>query len=195
VYPEGTGKLLPKGAWLKFQIHYQPNGSPAVDRTTLGFRFSEAQLDEVQSLAASNLRFVIPPQDPRYEVKATYTFRQAGELLTLFPHMHLRGSAFRYDLEYPDGRIVPLLDVPKFDFNWQSYYELKTPVSVPAGARLLATGWFDNSSNNRFNPDPTATVRFGEQTFQEMMIGYFDFVATRAPRAPGSDSLPPGARR
>jgi mono/diheme cytochrome c family protein len=192
VFPLGTGKRLPKGAWLKFQLHYQPNGTATTDRTEIGFRFSGEPLREVESLSAFNLRFAIPPNVARHEVKATHTFRQAGMLLSLFPHMHLRGAAFRYDLEYPDGRMVPLLDVPRFDFNWQSYYEFKRPFEVPAGARLHATAWYDNSRNNPFNPDPSATVRFGEQTFEEMMIGYFDFVATPTGRT--AAGTPPGRR-
>jgi mono/diheme cytochrome c family protein len=187
VFPEGSGKRLPKGAWLKFQIHYQPNGVEQVDQTQIALKFSDKPLREVESRSANNVRFVIPPQDPRFEVRATYTFRDSGQLTSLFPHMHLRGTAFAFELAYPDGKIVKVLDVPKFDFNWQSYYELKTPIDVPVGARLTATAWYDNSKANPFNPDPTKTVRFGEQTYEEMMIGYFDFIPKRvvAPAAPG----------
>jgi mono/diheme cytochrome c family protein len=191
VFPEGTGKLLPKGAWLKFQIHYQPNGVEQVDQTMIALKFADHPLEEIQSKSAFNVRFVIPPADPHYEVKAAYTFKQAGTLTSLFPHMHLRGGAFRYDLQYPDGKTVELLDVPHFDFNWQSYYQFKTPVDVPVGAKLLATAWYDNSDKNPFNPDPTKTVRFGEQTFEEMMIGYFDFRPALAPAA--ADSVKPSA--
>ena len=99
-----------------------------------------------------------------------------GQLTSLFPHMHLRGSAFRYELRYPNGKLVTLLDVPKFDFNWQSYFELKTPLDIPAGSELFATAWYDNSRNNPWNPDPTATVKCGQQTYEEMLIGYFDFI-------------------
>ncbi len=175
-YPPGTGKRLPKGAWLKFEIHYQPNGAKVVDRTEIGFTFSRQPLREVESHSAPNASFVIPPNNPHYEVKASYEFREEGRLLSLFPHMHLRGSAFRYDLKYPDGRTVQLLRVPKFDFNWQSYYEFREPFEVPAGAKLLATAWYDNSKNNPWNPDPSREVRWGPQTYEEMMIGYFDFL-------------------
>ncbi len=194
VFPLGTGKRLPKGAWLKLQIHYQPNGSEQLDQTEIGFKFSDTPLEEVQSLSANNVRFVIPPNDPHFEVKATYVFKEAGQLLSLFPHMHLRGSAFRFDLQYPDGHVVPVLDVPHFDFNWQSYYELKTPLDIPAGAKLLATAWYDNSAANPFNPDPTKTVRFGEQTFEEMMIGYFDFKPARRMAAPVAPAPGTGGR-
>jgi hypothetical protein len=96
--------------------------------------------------------------------------------------MHIRGAGFRYDLQYPDGRKVALLDVPKYDFNWQSYYELKKPLAVPAGATLLATAWYDNSKGNPGNPDPAKVVRWGLQTDEEMMIGYFDFIEGGTPR-------------
>lgn len=175
-YPEGTGKKLPRGAWIRFEIHYQPNGTEVVDRTQIGFRFASRPLRAVESLAAVNPDFTIPPQVPRHEVKAQYHFKVPGQLLSLFPHMHLRGSAFRFDLRHPDGKTVPLLDVPRFDFNWQSYYELRDPLEVPRGATLLATAWYDNSKGNPWNPDPTKTVRWGTETYEEMMIGYFDFI-------------------
>jgi hypothetical protein len=193
VYPEGTGKKLPKGAWIRFEIHYQPNGTEVMDRTEIGFRFAPRPLREVESLSAPNTGLVIPPHAPRHEVKATYTFRQPGQLLSLFPHMHLRGTAFRYDLQMPDGKLVPLLDVPKFDFNWQSHYEFRVPHDVPAGATLHATAWYDNSKGNPWNPDPSATVRWGPQTYEEMMIGYFDFVARDGARDQSSPLKAPGA--
>ena len=187
VFPAGLGKRLPKGAWLKFQIHYQPNGTEQVDQTQLGFQFADAPVAEVQSRSAFTTRFEIPPHAPKHEVRATHVFRTGGTLLSLFPHMHLRGAAFRFELVKPDSTVEMLLDVPRFDFNWQSYYELKTPRHIEAGSRLRATAWYDNSKNNPFNPDPTKSVRFGEQTFEEMMIGYFDFVADPAP-APAADT-------
>jgi hypothetical protein len=181
VFPAGHAKKLPKGAWLKFQIHYQPNGTEQVDQTTIGFRFADGPQTEVHSRSAANTRFEIPPGAPKHEVQGVHTFRTGGTLLSLFPHMHLRGAAFRYELVKPDSSVEVLLDVPRYDFNWQSYYEFKEPKRVEAGWRLRAVGWFDNSTTNPFNPDPTKPVKFGEQTFEEMMIGYFDFVADPAP--------------
>jgi hypothetical protein len=177
VFPEGMGKRLPKGAWVKVEVHYQPNGSEVLDRTQVGFRFSSKPLKEVESLSAFNHFLKIPPHAARHEVKAEFRFERSGQLLSFFPHMHFRGAGFRYDLKYPDGKVRPLLHVPKFDFGWQSYYQLAKPVDVPKGATLLATGWFDNSRNNPWNPDPTRTVPWGLQTTDEMMIGYFDFAA------------------
>lgn len=178
IYPEGSAKLLPKGAWLKFQLHYTPTGQPAVDQTMLGLHFVDGEPERVvETGSAFDTRFEIPPGASDHVVSGQYTFSRPGQLLSLFPHMHLRGKSFRYEIEYPDGRSEMILDVPAYDFNWQLAYHLEEPLHVPAGARLIATGTFDNSAANRFNPDPSATVRFGEQTFEEMMIGYFDWIA------------------
>jgi hypothetical protein len=161
---------------LKFEIHYQPTGREVVDRTEIGFRFSSVPVREVKSLSAFYGDFVIPPNAPAFTQRATYRFEKAGQLLSLFPHMHLRGRSFRYDLRLPDGTTQIVLDVPKFDFGWQSYYELKTPMTVPAGSTLIATATWDNSRNNPWNPDPGKEVRWGRQTYEEMLIGYFDFI-------------------
>jgi hypothetical protein len=180
-FPPGTAKLLPRGAWLRFEIHYQPMGKAVVDRTEIGLRFAHAPMREVKGLAAPNTQFVIPPFARRHVVSATHHFGVAGELVTLFPHMHLRGAAFSYDLKYPDGRIERLLDVPRFDFNWQSHYEFATPLAVPAGSQLIARATYDNSKDNPWNPDPSQAVRWGPLTTDEMMIGYFDFVEAKDP--------------
>jgi len=176
-YPEGAAKRLPKGSWLKFQIHYTPRGTAKVDQTRLALVFAKGPPEqEVATGSAYNAEFAIPPGAPNHEVKAEYVFKRAGTLLSFFPHMHLRGKAFRYDLVLPDGSEQELLRVPRYDFNWQLFYSLKTPLPVPAGARLRATAWYDNSTGNPFNPDPSKEVKFGEQTSDEMMIGYFDWL-------------------
>ncbi len=190
IFPEGMGKRLPKGAWVKVEMHYQPNGAEVRDRTQIGFRFSRKPLREIESLSAFNQDLKIPPHASRHEVKAQFTFDSPGQLLSFFPHMHFRGSAFRYDLRYPDGRVVPLLNVPRYDFNWQSFYQLAEPILVPRGATLLATAWFDNSKANPWNPDPTREVTWGLQTTEEMMIGYFDFASDTPGRAGLARSLP-----
>jgi len=176
-YPAGAAKLLPKGAWLKFQLHYTPNGTATADRTRVGFVFADGPPErEVHTWSAFNAEFRIPPGAPRHEVVAERRFRNAGELLALFPHMHFRGAAFRFELMHPDGRTEHLLEVPRYDFNWQLEYRLKQATRVEPGSVLRATAWFDNSAQNPANPDPTKEVRFGEQTFEEMMIGYFDWM-------------------
>lgn len=183
IYPEGMAKLLPKNAWLKFQMHYTPNGEAVRDRPEIGFRFWEGQTAEPEvpmyTSAAASLRFLIPPGAEHHEVVATRRFDEPITLFSFAPHMHLRGSAFRYELLLPDGSVQTLLDVPHYDFNWQLRYKLRDPLSVPAGAELRATGWFDNSAANPANPDPSRAVPFGEQTWDEMMIGYFEWHRTR----------------
>lgn len=176
VFPEGTAKFLPRGSSLIFQIHYTATGKEAVDQPRMAFRFAEGEPErEMQTRGVANVRFRIPPGDPRHEVRAAHRFENDVEVFGFFPHMHLRGTAFRYRLRYPDGREEMLLDIPRYDFNWQLYYRLHEPLVVPEGAILEVTGWFDNSADNPANPDPKKTVRFGEQTWEEMMIGYFDW--------------------
>jgi thiol-disulfide isomerase/thioredoxin len=199
IFPLGAAKRLPKGAWLKFQIHYQPNGTEQVDQTRMGLMFADdstavnGKFAEVVSRSAFSTRFAIPPGDPNYQVVASTTFRTAGTLLSLFPHTHLRGKAWKIELVNPDSTKTLLLDVPRYDFNWQTFYTFKKPVRVLPGQRLIATAWYDNSKENPFNPDPTKTVRFGEQTFEEMMIGYFDWIPDVA--VPGGPSATPAAPR
>ncbi len=182
VFPKGAAKKLPKGAWLKFQIHYQPNGSEQTDQTQIAFKFADDagnagdKLAEVDSRSAYTLQFAIPPGDPHYQIKAKYKFQQPGELISLFPHSHLRGNVWKMELEDKDGQLTPLLDVPHYDFNWQGTYRFKTPVHVEPGMALVATAWYDNSANNPNNPDPKKTVHFGEQTYDEMMFGFFDWI-------------------
>jgi hypothetical protein len=174
VFPEGTAKLLPKGAVLVFQIHYTTNGKPAQDRPRIGLRFAKEKPEyEIVTRAAANQTFQIPPNDANFEVSASHMFFRPTRLLSVNPHSHVRGKAFRYELFYPDGRRDVILDLPRYDFNWQIEHQFATPIDVPAGARLQVTAWYDNSADNPANPDPNKTVRFGEQTWDEMMIGYF----------------------
>jgi mono/diheme cytochrome c family protein len=176
IYPPGMAKLLPKGAWLKFQLHYTPNGDAAVDRTRFGFVFAEGPPRfAIETSSATETEFEIPPGAPNHEVTGAHRFDSDAVILSFFPHMHLRGKASRYELLFPDGRMEVLLDVPRYDFNWQLHYVPEEPVFVPKGAVLRSTGWFDNSEDNPANPDPTQAVRFGEQTWEEMMIGFFDW--------------------
>jgi len=171
-----TAFLVKAGSKLVFQVHYTSNGKEAVDRSVLGLKFRDtAPKYRAYSGSATQFRFAIPPNDANHEVKATWTFREDVTLLDLTPHMHLRGKAFKYVLTYPDGRSENLLTVPKYDFNWQLSYILAEPRKVPAGSKMEATAWYDNSANNKYNPDPTKTVRWGDQTFEEMMIGFFNY--------------------
>jgi hypothetical protein len=176
VYPPGYGKRLPAGATLVFQMHYTPNGKERFDRSALGIVFcDEAPVFEVVTDAVVNDRFEIPPGAAAHEVRATRTLGEDTGLLALFPHMHMRGKDFRYLAHFPDGAEEELL-FSHYDFQWQESYLLPDPLPLPAGTRLECIGHFDNSSANPNNPDPSATVRWGDQSWEEMFIGYFDTV-------------------
>ena len=171
----GFGKFLPAGEELIVQLHYTANGKATSDQTELGFVFYDRKpAHEILTLAAGNRNFVIPPGANHHEVVADYEVKVAGTIISFAPHTHLRGKAFRYDLIYPDGRSLELIDIPRYDFNWQMRYRLAKPVFAPLGSKIRATAWYDNSAANPANPDPTKEVHFGEQTWEEMMIGYFE---------------------
>jgi peroxiredoxin len=175
VYPEGTAKLVPAGSRFLFQIHYTPDGSPKEDQTCMGLVFADPKSvrQEVTTEMAAEGDFEIPPGHPNYQVEATHTLREESVLLDMLPHTHLRGKAFRYEAIYPGGEREVLLDLPRYDFNWQNRYVLAEPKTLPKGTRIHCTAHYDNSRDNRSNPDPAAAVRWGDQTWEEMMIGYF----------------------
>jgi hypothetical protein len=172
----GTAKLVKAGSKIMFQVHYTPNGKPAKDRSYIGLKFAkEPPKFRAITANATNRGFVIPPGDPAYQVKSTWTTRQNVMLLGMMPHMHLRGKDFKYTLVYPDGRKEVILNVPKYDFNWQLQYDLKSPIALPEGTRIDCVAHFDNSPNNKFNPDPSKEVKWGDQTWEEMMMGFFTY--------------------
>jgi hypothetical protein len=177
-FEPGRAKLIRAGSDLVLQMHYTPNGKSAVvDRSKVGFVWAkEPPKERVMTTAVMNDQFVIPPGDPAFRVDAMFPFRNPNQVLSFFPHMHLRGKSFEYALKKPDGSREVLLRVPDYDFNWQLTYRLKTPVNIPAGSVMEGVAYFDNSPNNRFNPDPKAEVRWGEQSDEEMMIGFFDIL-------------------
>lgn len=186
-FPAGSAKLLPKGSQLVFQVHYTPDGQARTDRPRMGLYFTkpgEQVTREAKSIAMHNVRFAIPPETKGFEVRARYTFHEDTVLYGLLPHMHLRGESFKYLLMYPDGTHRPVLNVPRYDFNWQTNYKLAEPLFIPKGARMVGIATYDNTSTNPANPDPKRMVYFGEQTNDEMMIGYMDVVtATPEERA------------
>jgi len=176
-YPDDRAKFLPKGMKLFFQIHYQAIGRPFKDRPKIAFKFAKKPPRyAVLCDAASTRQIIIPPGAPRHRVVATSTIPADGKILGFNPHMHARGKAFLYELVYPDGRVVPALRINDWDFNWQQAYRLEKPIPVPRGTVVKVTAWFDNSADNPANPDPNATVLFGLQTDDEMMIGYYEWV-------------------
>ena len=179
-FPEGTGKQLRKSDVIVFQMHYTSTGKATTDVTRLGLYLAPSKpASELVTTAAYDTQFVIPPQDSDVPVSASLTFDSKSRILEVSPHMHYRGASARFTLIYPDGARELLLNVPRYFFDWQSLYRLAEPKEVPAGTRLLVQGSFDNSVRNRFNPDPTATVRFGEQSWEEMFIGYVNYVPVR----------------
>ncbi len=181
-YPKGMAKRIPAGSSLTFQIHYTTNGSAQDDITRIGLWFVDPKkvTHEVTTIAAVNPLFVIPAGDDNYAVEATSNrFPGGAQLLTFMPHMHLRGKSFFYEAVFPSGKRQTLLDVPKYDFNWQTSYREQQPLRLPAGTRIHAIAHFDNSEANLNNPDPKASVTWGDQTYEEMMIGYFDMAAPK----------------
>jgi peroxiredoxin len=179
VFAPGTAKKIPKGARLLFQMHYTPNGVEQKDRSSVGLIFAKQPPQyEVFTRAIAQKRLAIPPGANNYEAKSATTFTQDARLFSLMPHMHLRGKDFEYRVVFPDGKSDILLRVPRYDFAWQSNYRLAKPLDLPAGTRIECTAHFDNSAGNPNNPDPAKLVRWGEQTWEEMMIGFVDYVFT-----------------
>jgi hypothetical protein len=167
-------KLIKAGSDIIFQLHYTANGTAGSDKTRIGLVFAKEppKLRNV-TIGASNPSFKIPPNDPNYEVKSQVRLEETVTLADLMPHMHFRGKDFLYQVIYPDGRTETLLSVPKYDFNWQLGYTLEKPLVLPKGTRIECTAHFDNSVNNPYNPDPNKEVKWGDQTWEEMMIGWF----------------------
>ncbi|MBI3838598.1 MAG: hypothetical protein HY288_11785 [Planctomycetia bacterium] len=167
--------LVPAGSKLVFQLHYTTNGVEQDDRSMVGIRFADPKTvkKSIRGGMVGEVGFKIPPGDSNFEVKAKHLFLKDTLLLNLTPHMHLRGKSFKYEAEYPDGTREVLLDVPSYDFNWQLRYMLQDPKLMPKGTRLHCTAHFDNSADNQANPDPTKEVTFGDQTWEEMMFGFY----------------------
>ena len=187
VYPTGTAKLVKAGSRFSFQVHYTTNGKPGKDRSYIGLFFAKQPVVRraVTGLAV-NSSFVIPAGADNHEVRSTWTAKEDVRILDLMPHMHKRGKDFTYTAVYPDGRSEIILHVPRYDFNWQLLYNLKEPLLLPKGARLDCVAHFDNSPNNKYNPDPAKEVKWGPQTWEEMMIGWFDYTieSEKIPAAP-----------
>ncbi len=178
IYPEGYAKRLPKNATITFQMHYTPNGKATEDQTRFGMIFAkEKPQHEVKVAALAKQRFSIPPGADNYKIEAKMPFVPwNARVLAFFPHAHLRGKAARYDVKFPDGTTKNLLEVPHYDFNWQLMYRLAEPVSIPRGSSLTYTAWYDNSDKNPANPDPKRAVPWGPQTYDEMHLGYLEYV-------------------
>lgn len=174
-WPTGMAKRIKAGSDLVLQMHYTANGKATEDRTRIGIIFAKAPPKKaILSLQMSNDTFVIPPGDSNYRVQVSGTLPNDCLLISMFPHMHLRGKGFEYLITEPGGHVETLLKVNHYDSQWQLNYKLTQPRPLKAGTHLTWVAHFDNSPNNPANPDPTAEVRYGEQIWDEMMIGFFD---------------------
>lgn len=173
-WPQGMAKFIPRGSDLVFQMHYVTRGKPALDRTSIGLIFAkQPPTQRVLTLQLTNSRFLIPPGADDYRVEVHGTLPNDALLLSFFPHMHLRGKRFEYNIVHSDRSAETLLRV-NYDFYWQLSYRLAGPRLLKAGTELQAIAWYDNSRKNPHNPDPDSAVRWGDQTYDEMMVGFFD---------------------
>ena len=178
-WPDGMAKFVPAGSDLIFQMHYTTNGHPDRDQTSIGVVFAkQLPAQRVLTLQLTNDHFTIPPETDNYRVEAWGTLPNDATLLSFLPHMHLRGKRFDYNIIHDTGSIETLLRV-NYDFYWQLSYRLAEPRLLKAGTKLQAVAWYDNSSKNPHNPDPHTTVTWGDQTYDEMMVGFFDIAVPR----------------
>jgi len=178
--PANAAKLIPAGTDIAVNVHYTPNGKPVSDHVRIGFTLAK-ETPKRRYIAMSTSspsgpdQFAIPPNNGNWEAPpAVVTFNQDVELVGLMPHMHVRGKAARFDMEYPDGRKETILNVPRYDFNWQLWYD--TAIKVPKGTTMRVYAWYDNSASNKFNPNPNATVFYGDQTWEEMHFPSYGLV-------------------
>jgi hypothetical protein len=177
ILPAGEAKLIKAGSDIVFQVHYTPNGKPITDVTKLGIVLAkEPPRQRVLTLSATNGTFKIPPRDPNYRVDASFELGTQVKLAGLHPHMHGRGKDFLYRVIYPTGESQTLLSVPHYNWHWQNWYTLQEPLLLPKGTKIECTAHFDNSANNPDNADPNREVPWGEQSWDEMMVGFFNLV-------------------
>lgn len=176
VYPEGFARKIPAGAKVSFQIHYTPSGKAKKERLKMGLVFAkQPPTHEVRTAPLANPRLSIPPGAARHVETHSQRVPFDMPIMGFMPHMHTRGVAFKYEVTYADGKTETLLDIPRYDFNWQLRYDYKQPKLIPQGSTIKITAVFDNSTGNKANPDPTKLVKWGSQTVDEMMIGYIEY--------------------
>jgi mono/diheme cytochrome c family protein len=185
LYEEGVARRIPAGADIVLQMHYTTIGQPVTDLTQIGVVLAKEPTTTRRAGGGGqipNVTFAIPPGHASYEVVARQVINRDTYLSTMYPHMHVRGKDVSYTIVYPDGKEEVVLNVPKYDFNWQLNYRLAEPRFMPKGSTLLVRAHYDNSKGNPFNPDPTATVRWGDQTWEEMLIGYYGTIEVTGPK-------------
>jgi hypothetical protein len=183
VWPPGTAKKIPAGSNIVLQMHYaKARGKVDKDRTSVALIFARVPVEKmVGTRSIMNQLFAIPAGAENHEVTACWTYQRDVEIISFMPHMHIRGRAMKYEVEYPNNRRQTLLDVPDYDFHWQTLYSLRKPLLIPSGSRIKVTAHFDNSERNMHNPDPTKVVRQGSATVDEMMIGFVNYVVPKPP--------------
>ncbi len=189
VFPPGSARKIPAGSELIFQMHYTPNGKEQTDRSQVGlvlYKGKEPPKYNIGSTAIINQRFRIPAGDPNHLVESKRTFQRDTLIFSFMPHMHVRGKDFLFRANYPDGRSEILLSIPAYDFNWQNSYTPTKPLLIPKGTTLECVAHFDNSAGNPANPDPTKEVRWGDQTWEEMMIGWLGTAPAQASQDDGA---------
>ena len=181
-FPEGMGMRIPAGYSLVFQMHYTTYGQATTDRSKIGLKFTKTPPKTVlNTMALINASLSIPPGAADYTIDNAMTFNRETMIYSLVPHTHMRGTGWHYEAIYPDGRKEVILSVPKYDFNWQHEYVFTQPLRLPAGTKLYAKAWYDNSPRNKANPDPTKQVTWGDQTWEEMMYTSITFWMPPAP--------------
>jgi len=181
-FPEGMGLRIPAGYSLVFQMHYTTYGEATTDRSKIGLKFHKTPPKTIlNTMALINASLSIPPGAPDYTIDNALTFNRETVIYSLIPHTHVRGTGWHYEAIYPDGRKEVILSVPKYDFNWQHEYVFTQPLRMPAGSKLYAKAWYDNSTRNKSNPDATKTVTWGDQTWEEMMYTSITFSFPPAP--------------
>ncbi len=186
IYPEGFARKLPAGATVSFQIHYTPNGKAVQDTMRMGLLFAkEPPKYVVHTTALPNARLNIPAGAANHIETAQRKLPTDLNAMAWMAHMHVRGKAFKFEAISPDGKTETLLDIPRYDFNWQLRYDYAMPRFLPRGTTIKITAVFDNSSGNPANPDPTKNVRWGQQTYDEMMIGYLEHYTPLNPMVAG----------
>ncbi|MCI0524318.1 MAG: thiol-disulfide isomerase [Acidobacteria bacterium] len=188
VYAQGTARKIPAGATIRFQIHYSnqtlSGAEVEKDRSMVGLVLAKEEPQRIVTTnSIGNIFFKIPAEAANHRVTACRTIKRDTTIYGLEPHMHLRGKSMEYKVFYPNGKSEILLNVPNYDFAWQTNYILKEPKRLPKGSRIMVTAYFDNSAKNKFNPDPTKDVRYGEPTYDEMMLGFMDYVSEAPPVA------------
>src|SRR5262249_36113988 len=177
VLHSGTVNVIPAGAKIRLEVHYsKATGQVEKDRSMVGLIFAKEPPDKhLFTYGIANMYFAIPPGAENHKVTACWTSKDDIHVQNMMPHMHLRGKAMQYDVFYPDGHSEVLLKVPAYSFSWQTVYYLKQPKALPKGTKIVVTAYFDNSTKNKNNPDPTQTVRYGDPTYDDMAVGWISY--------------------